>query len=123
MQVNRRDLMALFGAAAVLRPLAAMAQHPAKRRLVATLTLGSQATFEAVFEPFRQTLGALGYGDDKITIESRFADGHADRLPGLAAELVRLSPDVILAGQSSSAKVLKQAHRRSLDRTDSGRSD
>jgi putative ABC transport system substrate-binding protein len=107
--VRRREALALLGGAAALWPLAGAAQRPAKRRLIATLTIGSQAPFEAFFEPFRQTLGALGYGDDKIAIESRLADGHADRLPGLAAELVRLSPDVILASQSASATVLQQA--------------
>jgi putative ABC transport system substrate-binding protein len=93
----------------ILWPLVARAQQPKKRRLIGTLTVGSQATFGPLFDPFHQALEALGYGDDKIAIESRWAGGHADRLAGLAAELVRLSPDVILASQSVSAKALKQA--------------
>jgi putative ABC transport system substrate-binding protein len=106
--MRRRELIAIVIAAA-FQPLGVVAQQAAKRRLIGTLTLGSRAAYGPLFEPFRQALAALGYGDDKIAIESRWADGHADRLPGLAAELVRLSPDVILASQSVSAKALKQA--------------
>ena len=106
--MRRRELIAIVTAAA-FRPLAVAAQLPAKRRLIGTLTVGSQALYGPLFEPFRQALGALGYGEDKIEIVSRWADGHADRLSGLAAELVRLSPDVILASQTVSAKALKQA--------------
>ena len=46
---------------------------------------------------FRQGLRALGYSDEDIEIEERYADGHAERLPDLAADLVRLAPEVIVA--------------------------
>ena len=51
-----------------------------------------------MFDTLCQALAALGYGEDKIAIDSRWADGHADRLSGLAAKLVRLSPAVIEVG-------------------------
>ena len=104
--MERRHLL-LAGGTALLWPLAASAQQ--QRRLVATLTLGSQASVGSLFETFRRALAQRGHDTDKVAIESRWADGQSARLPALAAELVRLAPDVILAGQSQSAKALKQA--------------
>ena len=47
-------------------------------------------------DAFRQNLRALGWVEGRnVTIEARFADGSMDRLPGLAAELIRLDPHVI----------------------------
>ena len=52
-----------------------------------------------VVEAFLQGLGELGYVEGRnIVVDYRFADGHADRLPALAAELVQLKVDVIAAG-------------------------
>ena len=106
--MRRRDLMAIVAGTALLGLDAAGAQER-KRRLIATLTLGSQVSVGLLFETFRRALAEQGQGADKVAIESRWADGEPGRLPVLAAELVRLAPDVILAGQSQSAKALKQA--------------
>jgi putative ABC transport system substrate-binding protein len=106
--MRRRDLIA-YAAGAAAWPFAAGAQPLAKRRLIATLTIGSAASGGVLFDTFRRALGNLGYGDDKVAIESRWADGHADRLPALAAALVRLSPDVIVAAQSGSAVTMQRA--------------
>lgn len=105
--MRRRDLLALSTAAAFLWPIAAVAQQ-AKRPLIGTLTLGSRASVGWMFDTFRQALAARGYGNDMIAIESRWADGHIDRLPSFAAELVRLSPAVIVAGQPTSVRALKR---------------
>ena len=64
-------------------------------------------------EPFRQGLRELGYVEGKnIAIEYRFAEGKPDRLPGLAAELVRLNVDVIVTSAAPPAiRAAKQATR------------
>lgn len=105
--MRRRDLLALAGGAVALGPLVSAAGST-NRRLIGTLTLGSRASVGWMFDTLRQALAARGYSDNKIAIESRWADGNADRLPGLAAELVQLSPDVIVAGQPASAWALKR---------------
>jgi putative ABC transport system substrate-binding protein len=59
---------------------------------------------------FRQGLRDLGWVDGRdIVIEARFAEGHVDRLAGLAAELVRLDVDVIVAGPTLVAQAARQA--------------
>jgi hypothetical protein len=103
---TRRLLLAASGM--VLLPRAACARS-AKRRRVATLSAGSSGSSPELWTAFRQELRALGVGDDDIIIESRWADGHGERLPELATELVRLAPDVILTTSSETALAVKQA--------------
>ncbi|HEX9146175.1 MAG TPA: ABC transporter substrate-binding protein [Candidatus Binatia bacterium] len=65
---------------------------------------------EGRIEAFRQGLRELGYVEGKnIVIEYRWAEGKLDRLPGLAAELVRLNVDVIVAGGSTSTGAARKA--------------
>jgi putative ABC transport system substrate-binding protein len=61
------------------------------------------------WEVFRQALTKLGYGERELSIESRWAEGHNERLPRLAAELVQLNPEVIVTGGSAAAVAAKQA--------------
>jgi putative ABC transport system substrate-binding protein len=103
---TRRLVLAAAGAS--LLPRVARAQ-PVKRHRIATLAQGSRASVGEQWEAFRQGLRALGYGDEDIAIESRWADGHVERLPGLAAELVRLAPEVIVAGSITVGLAVKQA--------------
>src|SRR5215475_16173238 len=71
-----------------------------------SLGLGIQPNEEA----FRQHLRELGYADGQnIVIEWRFAKGKADLLPELAAELVRLKVDVIIAAATLAIQAAKQA--------------
>ena len=86
----------VLAAGALLLPRAARAQ-PAKRRRIALLDSWPRASLEPFLKEFRQELRALGYRDEDLEIESRYADGHLERLPDLAAELVRLTPEVIVA--------------------------
>jgi putative tryptophan/tyrosine transport system substrate-binding protein len=60
----------------------------------------------------RQELSKLGWNEGKnLTIESRFAEGKNDRLPGLAAELVRLKVDLIVVAATPAALAAKSATR------------
>jgi putative ABC transport system substrate-binding protein len=92
--------LVLAAAGALLLPRAARAQ-PARRRRIAWLGLGSRFQNEPFLGAFREGLRALGYRDDDIEIEIRYADGYRDRLADLAAELVRLAPEVIVTGTSA----------------------
>jgi putative tryptophan/tyrosine transport system substrate-binding protein len=98
--------LVLAAAGALLLPRAARAQM-AKRR-IALLSAASRSLFEPYLGAFRQGLRALGYGEESLKIEERYADGHLDRLPDLAAELVHLAPEVIVAGSSPTVKALKR---------------
>jgi ABC-type uncharacterized transport system substrate-binding protein len=75
------------------------------------LTSNSSAAISTRTEGFRQGLRELGYVEGKnIVVEWRSAEGKLDRLPMLAAELVRLNPDVIVsAGGNATASVMKEA--------------
>jgi putative tryptophan/tyrosine transport system substrate-binding protein len=71
---------------------------------------GSPSTAKANYDAFREGLRQLGYVEGQnVIFEPRHADGKSDRLPGLAADLVRLKVDVILAGGSQTATAAKQA--------------
>jgi putative tryptophan/tyrosine transport system substrate-binding protein len=87
----------------------AQAQQPKKIPRIGYLDATSPAVSSARIEAFRQGLRDLGYMEGKnIVIEYRFAAGNAEKLPDLAAELVRLNVDVILA-EGSAPRAAKQA--------------
>lgn len=68
---------------------------------------------DILYGPFRQGLQELGYVEGKnLIIEWRSAEGNAERLPGLAAELVRLAVDIIVAFQTPAVHAAKQATNR-----------
>jgi len=95
-------------------PLAAEAQAPPKVPRVGYLSIGSASDPRraALFGAVRQGLSDLGYVEGKnIIIEARFAEGDYDRLPGLAAELVRLKVDVIVAYATPTTQAAKNATR------------
>jgi len=72
--------------------------------------LGAAHTSAPRMEAFRQGLHELGYTDGKnIFIEYRYAEGKLDHLPALAADLVRLKVDVIVAGSPQVTRAAKQA--------------
>ena len=88
----------------------AEAQQAGNIPRIAFLLGGSSSVYSARIDPFKQGLKELGYVDGKnIAIEYRYAEGKADRLLDLAAELVRLKVDVILATATPSVLAVKKA--------------
>src|SRR5438128_9892429 len=74
-------------------------QQPAKVPRIGFLSSLSPAAVSVRMDAFRQGLRELGYVEGKnIVIESRWAEGKTERLPELAAELVRLKVDIIVTG-------------------------
>jgi putative ABC transport system substrate-binding protein len=106
--MDRRDtVLALLALGAA--PLAAEAQQAAKIARIGYLT-SSLGDDPHLLEAFRQGLRDLGYVEGRnVVIEYREAEGKADRLPALAAELVALKVDVIVAPITSAARAAKQA--------------
>ncbi len=90
--------MSLFVVALALYGAVAQAQQPKKVPRIGYLAVSSAAAHAPRTEGFRQGLRELGYIEGKnIVIEQRYAEGNLDRLPELAAELVRLKVDIIVA--------------------------
>lgn len=91
-------------------PLAVHAQQPAKIPRIGALISGSPSTHRLPVEAFRQGLRDLGYVEGQnIVIEYRYAEGRADRFPDLAAELVRLKPDVLVTAGLPGVRALRNA--------------
>jgi putative ABC transport system substrate-binding protein len=111
-QLKRRDFITLLGGAAVAWPLAARAQQSRKVPRIGVLLAGTPASFSLRAGAFREGLQALGYSEGKtIAIEWRWGQDRVERLPELAAELVRLNVDAIVTGGTPAAKALKDATR------------
>ena len=89
----------------------AQAQQPGKIPRIGYLSPGSGAAEHSPrAQAFRQGLRDLGYVEGKnIAIEHRDAEGKLDRLPDLAAELVRMKVDVIVTGGNSAIRAAKKA--------------
>jgi putative ABC transport system substrate-binding protein len=89
---------------------AARAQQPTKISRIGYLIAASPSASLARVEAFRQGLRELGYVEGKnIVIESRYAEGKLDRLPALAAELVRLKVDIIVTPGPTPTRAAKEA--------------
>jgi putative ABC transport system substrate-binding protein len=99
-----------LAAAVFAAPLPARAQKPEKMPRIGYLRSGSMADAARFGGVLRQGLRDLGYVEGKnFTIETRAADGHYERLASLAAELIRLPVDVIVAGGTPAIRAAKQA--------------
>src|SRR5512133_2231379 len=99
--MQRREFITLFGGVAATWPLAVRAQQPAGRVYrVRFLVSASREQQELhLLKASEEGLRSLGYRvGENVVIENRFADGEMERLPALAADLVRLGVDVILTG-------------------------
>ena len=106
----RRAFMAVFTGGLLAAPLAAEAQSGAgKVPRVGLLGTTSEAGYARQVGALRQGFRDLGYIEGRsIVIEYRWAQGQYDRLPALAAELIRLQPDVIVTS-GPGIRVMKEA--------------
>ena len=109
--------MRLIGLAVILAlsitlgPLATEAQ-PAKVARIGYLSPLSASADSTHSEAFRQGLRDLGYVEGRtVVIEARYADGKFARLPDLAAEIIRLKVDVIVAAPTPAVRAAQQATR------------
>jgi putative ABC transport system substrate-binding protein len=106
--IRRRELIFVLGSAAAW-PLAARAQQPAMP-VVGFLFFGSPEPYDHRVAAFRQGLSEAGFIEGQnVAIEQRWAEGQYDRLPALAAELVRRQVAVIVATTTPSALFAKSA--------------
>jgi putative ABC transport system substrate-binding protein len=106
--IGRRDFLATLGGAAAAWPLAARAQQHAMP-IVGYMSSRSAGDSSREVVAFRQALAETGYEEGRnVAIEFRWAHGQFDRLPAIAAELVR-RPVAVLAAFGESARVAKAA--------------
>jgi putative tryptophan/tyrosine transport system substrate-binding protein len=113
-QLKRREFITLLGSAAATWPLAAHAQQRERVRRIGVLTNLASDDPEAQVRntAFAQTLAQLGWAvGQNLHIEYRWAAGDAERIRRYAAELVALTPDVILTTGAAGVGPLLQATR------------
>jgi putative tryptophan/tyrosine transport system substrate-binding protein len=112
--MNRRAFIGTLAGGLLAAPLAAEAQAPQKVPRVGYLSNGSASDPRrvALLGAFQQGLRDVGYVAGKnIIIEARFAEGNYDRLPALAADLVRLKVDIIVAYSTPATQAAQKATR------------
>jgi len=110
--VKRLPLIVTLALGTLLAPLAADAQQAGKVARIGYVGVSSASAVPHADEAFRHGLRDLGYVEGQnIAIEYRWAEGQLDRLPDLAAELVRLKVDVIVASSTPTALAAKNATR------------
>ena len=108
--MNKKVIRLALGVLLLALSFPAQAQQPKKVPQIGYLSSDSPSTIAVRIEAFRQGLRELGNVEGKdIVIEWRFAKGKADRLPGLAAELVRLKVEVIVTSGPAATRAAKES--------------
>jgi len=111
--MRRREFAMLLGGGVLLQPFTGHAQRPTIP-VIGFLDSSSADVFEPFVVAFRKGLQDVGFVEGRnVRIEYRWADGHYDRLPGLAAELVRI-PVAVLAATGVTAALAAKASTRTI---------
>jgi putative ABC transport system substrate-binding protein len=108
---TRRKLLLVIGASVIAAPLFASAQKPpAKMARIAVLAAGGESSFTGQLAILRSSLRDLGFAEQKnMVIEARYSEGNYARLGELAAELVKLDVDVIVASGTDACRAAQKA--------------
>ncbi len=110
--ISRRAFVASLTGGLLAAPLAALAQQAGKVWRIGILSTGfkEMSGSNAELAPLLQRLHDLGYVEGRnVTLETRYAEGRPERFPSLAAELVSLKVDVLVASSTPGALAAKQA--------------
>jgi putative ABC transport system substrate-binding protein len=104
--MRRRDLIVLVGSGVTEWVLSARAQEIGKTWRMGFLAHGYETFYAELFTGLRE----LGYEEGRnLVVERRYAEGHAERFPDFAAEMVRLNVDVIIVVTTPAALAVKKA--------------
>ena len=110
LMMNRRRFLRTLSASLLAAPLAADAQQAGKVPRIGFLSLTSPSDRPSLLDAFRQRLRELGWVEGQnIVIDYRYAEDRVDRLPDLAAELVRLKVDLIVSFGTRGVTAAKHA--------------
>jgi putative tryptophan/tyrosine transport system substrate-binding protein len=108
--MDRRGFIASVAGGLLVAPLTVNAQQLGKLSRIGYLGTSTPVLDRHLIGAFRRELGDLGYTEgENIVIEYRWAEGHDDRLPALAADLVNHKPDVIVTSGTPGTLAVKQA--------------
>jgi len=110
--MDRRAFIGSLAGGLLAAPLAAQAQQSKSMARLGFLGSSSAERDKRRVEAFHQGLQELGWVDGRnISVEQRFAAGQFDKLPALAAELVRVNPDVLVVAGAPAAHAAKTVTR------------
>ena len=112
--MRRRDVIALLGGAAVVWPLAARAQQRDRTRRIGMLWITSEADPQSIInrEAFNRQLHQLGWRTgDNVHVDNRWAANDVSRQRAYVAELIGLSPDLLVAEGTPGLAAARQATR------------
>ena len=111
-QIGRRQFLVVATMLVAVAPLGLRAQPGVRTARVGLLFAGTPSIVASYFEGVRSELRALGWEEGRnLVFEKRYAEGHADRFPALAAQLVGAGVDVIVASTSQAVDATRAATR------------